>query len=49
MHKILNFVSFPLLMLGSILLSHVLLEYNFYENDKPVNSKTSNQINNLLF
>ena len=48
MHKILNFFSFPLFIIGSIILSHGLLAYNnYYENDNKYNFQTSKDINNL--
>ncbi len=48
MHKILNFFSFPSLILGTILLSNGLLGYNnFYKVDVVLLPKTSKQINSL--
>ena len=47
MHKLLNFICFPLFLFGLISISNGIVGYNF--NDKQIvnNNKTSSQINNL--
>ncbi len=47
MHKILNFICFPFLLLGLILLSQGLLGYNSFELNNLGSNETSSQINNL--
>ena len=47
MHKLLNFFSFPVLILGLIFLSNGILGYTSFELEGLSNSKTSSQINNL--
>ena len=47
MNKFLNFFCFPLLLTGTILLSHGILGYNNYNIKIESNPQTSKQINNL--
>ncbi len=47
MHKLLNLFSFPLFLLGLIILSNGLIEYKFYDSNIKPDFKTSSQINNL--
>ena len=47
MHKLLNFLSFPLLILGCIILSKGLLGYNTKEIQLKNIVKNSNEINKL--
>ena len=47
MHKLLNFFSFPTLLLGLIILSNGILGYKFYDPNFESETKTSGQINNL--
>ncbi len=47
MHKLLNFFSFPTLIIGLIFLSSGLLGISSYEIQTQANTKTSNQINIL--
>ena len=47
MHKLLNFFSFPVFLIGSILLSNGILSYDFNKNNIQTTAKTSSQVNNL--
>jgi len=47
MHKLLNFVSFPVLLLGLIVLSNSILGFSSYDKNFEAELKTSGQINNL--
>ena len=49
MHKLLNFFSFPLLLIGLIFISNGILSFSYYDYQNQINSntRTSDQINKL--